>query len=57
MFEQTATGYVVTEATLELWASRDTCPSCGSVTTPVGKTDGGGWRYICECNGVVEWTA
>lgn len=56
-FKQTATGYVATDEQVAWWQSRDTCPSCGAVVEPNGKTDDGRWQYRCPAEPDVEWTA
>jgi hypothetical protein len=57
-FEQTATGYRATDEQVAYWASRDTCPACGAVIAPTGKTPDGRFAYAHdEGDQVVEWTA
>jgi hypothetical protein len=62
-FTQTDTGYQATDAQVQWWADRDTCPACGTPCSPGGVVDGVNY-YQHQHNGglelgpaeVIEWT-
>jgi hypothetical protein len=54
-FEQTATGYRVTDEGIAAWQVRDVCPACGEILSPTG-TDGTTNVYQCTCEDRPTWT-
>lgn len=47
-FEQTSTGHRATDAQVQWWKARDTCPACGAVCSP-GETIEGRHYYHHRC--------
>jgi len=56
-FEDTGIGWKVSDARVKWWTERDTCPSCGTIVSPIHIGHDGLKSYRHDCDSNVEWTA